>query len=185
MVNTAAIPEPPRLRPLHATDERQDEGARVDGQRLERLLDGLDDRGVLSLHDRVLPDSEDCIDHLLVVAGGVWVIDTPPCTGRARGVGRQLLVRGQDQTELLTGLHRKLDRVCAALAAAGAPEVPVHGALCLLDGELGPHRPLIVQGLAVTRPKALRKLLLAPGPLDDDDRAALLRYLARTFRPTW
>jgi hypothetical protein len=42
-----------------------------------------------------------------------------------------------------------------------------------------------VQGIAVTRPKALRTLLLAPGELDDADRAALLRYLSRTFRPTW
>jgi hypothetical protein len=177
---------PPPPRPLRATvDELPAEGV-VDEQRLDHFLDGLHDQGVLTLHDRVLPDSEDTIHHLLVVAGGVWVIEALPYTGRPRRNGEKLVVHGRDRTDLLTGLHRKLDHVCAALATAKVPEVPAHGALCFIDGERGrTHRHLIVQGIAVTRPKALRTLLLAPGELDDADRAALLRYLSRTFRPTW
>jgi hypothetical protein len=43
--------------------------------RLGALLDGLRVVGAITLHDRKLPRSKANLDHLVVTAAGVWVID--------------------------------------------------------------------------------------------------------------
>jgi hypothetical protein len=45
------------------------------------------------------------------------------------------------------------------------------------------QRPLEARGLLFTWSEQLQPELLEPGPLDDEDRAALVRLLERSFTP--
>jgi len=159
-------------------------GARGE-QILGRFLDNLHEDGVLTLHDRRVPRTTANIDHIIVASGGVWVVDAKRYVDKRPEVVRGMLrVAGRDRTELVTGLHKQLDLIEGALAEVDAEEVPVHGALCFVDADIGLlQRPFVVSDVYVVWPKALAKLLVAPGPFDAADRDALRSYLATRFRP--
>lgn len=156
----------------------------VGEEKVGASLDRLGDRGVMTLHDRRLPRSTANIDHLVVAPTGVWVVDTKRYSGRLQRSAGGLRVNGRDRTSLILGVHKQLDHVRRALGRAGDDTVAVQGLLCFVDTEIGLlQRPFEVQGVAVTWPKALAKLLVAPGPLTADDRAVVLQHLAGAFRP--
>jgi hypothetical protein len=159
--------------------------------RLGALLDGLRVVGAITLHDRKLPRSKANLDHLVITAAGVWVIDAKRAGGplsfaaRGRPGPRQaVVVQGRPQSTLLTKLQGQVDRVIQALAAAGVDEVPVRGALCFVDAQpVEGQRPVEARGLLLTWSEQLQPVLLESGPYDDEDKAALLRLLARSFAP--
>ena len=106
-------------------------------RRLGDLLDRLAAGGRISvLHDRGLPGSSANIDHLVVAASGVWVIDAKNYTGRVevvdRGGGRRtgarLVVGGRDRTSLVAGARRQCNAVARVLPPL-YPDVVVYGAL--------------------------------------------------------
>jgi hypothetical protein len=152
-------------------------------------LDRLAADGVLRvLHDRRIPRSKANLDHLVVTSNGVWVVDTKRYraarVGKTVGTdGPKLVVDGRTQTRLVLGVRRQTDLVRAALP--GCDEVPVRGALCFVDAEFSLFaKPFTIDDVVVSWGRALNeKHLLAPGPFDGDDRAALHRHLARSFPP--
>ncbi len=140
------------------------------------------------LHDRAVPHSRANIDHIAIVATGVWVVDTKRYHGRVRRgrplgrlVGRRtLVVHGHDRGHLVVAARRQ----GAVVVAVAGPGTPVRAVLCFADASWGPlGRPFTLRGVTVTRPRALARALAAPGPLGAAERAALARRLARAFPP--
>jgi len=160
----------------------------------ERVGHWLDEavrgRGVV-LHDRALPHGRANIDHLAVVASGVWVIDTKHMRGRLerRDVAGwfvdhpRLFVAGRDQSRLVTSARRQQAQVAEALVVeepAGGP--PVRVALCFIGTQVGLFaRPFTLEGVLVTWPRAFAGTLAARGTVGPAERRALAARLARIF----
>jgi hypothetical protein len=150
-------------------------------------------RGVRVLHDRRIPRTKANIDHIAVGPAGVFVVDAKRYRGSPHlrvdgGLFRprveRLVVGSRDQTKLVAGMHRQVEAVRSALAAAGHAEIPVRGALCFVDAEwplLGGS--FVIDGVSVLWPRKLALLLTADGPLDDEVADRAHRVLAAAFPP--
>ena len=146
-------------------------------------------RGVV-LHDRALPPGRANIDHLAVVASGIWVVDTKHFRGRLErrdGLGwfvprPRLFVAGRDQSRLVTSARRQQALVAEALTAEGGPRPVVRVALCFTGAQVALFtRPFTVDGVLVTWPRAFGRTLRAAGPLGPAERRAVAARLARAF----
>ena len=92
------------------------------------------------LHDRRIPGSRANIDHLVVAASGIWIIDAKSYKGKVeqRDVGKwlqtdnRLYVNGRDQSKLVGGLARQINAVLEAIEDA---DIRVSAALCFVDSE--------------------------------------------------
>ncbi len=154
-------------------------------ERVAVLLAKRLDAGIVVLHDRRIPRSRANIDHIAIAPSGVWVIDTKrykgkvtiakPLLGKAK-----LLIAGRDKTTLIDGLAKQTELARAAMADI-APGVPVHGALCFIDGELPMLGTLTFNGYPLLYPKALAKRINASGQLTAHDVQAIARELAARF----
>ncbi|MGY1728825.1 NERD domain-containing protein [Geodermatophilus sp. SYSU D01062] len=138
--------------------------------------------GLPVLHDRRLRAGSDAnIDHLVVAADAVYVVDAKNLAGSLTTAGDQLRVDGRDRTALLDGVRRQADEVVAALRRLGVP-APVRAALCLT----GAARPAGVQfagGVLLTTPDTVSQVVTLPGLLADDQRARIADLLAWAFPP--
>lgn len=160
------------------TDEPQSTVAWAQGavgeQRLaQHLLTAIGHRAVL-IHDRAVPRTRGNIDHLVIAATGVWVVDAKNYTGLVehRNVGGwfspdyRLYVRGRDRTKLADGLGWQVDAVRHALGE----DVPIHAAVCFTDAEWRLFaKPFQHNGVWVTWARKLVDLIAAPGELTEDD----------------
>jgi hypothetical protein len=151
------------------------------------LRRAVGENGVV-LHDRSIPHSRANLDHIAVVPSGVWVIDSKHYRGRLerRGVGgwfrsrAALYVAGRDHSTLV---HCAL-RQRSVVAAAAGPDVPVRAALCFTGAEWPRFaRPFTIDGVLVTWPKALARVLGMPGRLDASTRNSLATRMAVAFPP--
>jgi Nuclease-related domain len=160
------------------------EGEELVGRRIDVAVGT---RGVV-LHDRRLPGSRSNLDHLVIVASGVWVIDAKHYHGRlaTRQVGgcfsprRALTIGRRDQSRLIAAARRQQ----ATVASAVGPGVAVRAALCFTGVERSPFaRPFVMDGVVVTWPGPLASSLRASGPLSAADRERVAARLARAFPP--
>jgi Nuclease-related domain len=157
-------------------------------ERIGQLLDQVvGDAGVV-LHDRRVPGRRINLDHLVVVASGVRVIDTKHYRGRLarRQVGgwftsREVLTVGRrSESRLVTSARRQ----CAIVEHVLGEDVPVRAVLCFTGVELGLFaRPFVMEGVVITWPKALAKSLGAPGALTESSRLEVADRLADAFPP--
>src|SRR5699024_9308893 len=94
---------------------------------------------IVVLHDRRIPGSRANIDHIVVTAGGVWVIDAKRYRGRPalrveggliRPRVEKLMVGRRDCTKLVDGALKQVALVRQALEG-----VPVTGALCFVEAD--------------------------------------------------
>jgi hypothetical protein len=159
-------------------------------------IDELAGEHLLALHDRRMlrPDgrpSRANIDHLVVTATGVWIVDAKTHQGtlevrRSGGLFgprvERLYIGGRDRTSLLDGLAGQVDSVRAVLATVSA-DVPVRGALCFVGTELPWFGSSSIAGIPLVGRRGLGKLLKQPGDLAPEDRAALATYLEGRFIP--
>ena len=184
---------------LALTDDPASTRVWAQGARGERAvaasLTGLDGELIVALHDRkvVREDgraSRGNIDHLLIAAAGVWVVDAKTHRGtlevrRSGGLFsprvEKLYIAGRDKTPLLDGLAGQVDSVKRVLAEVGA-DLPVRGALCFVGTEL-PWFGESIRGVPLVGRRGLNKLLRQPGDLVAADRASLAHYLNRRFIP--
>ncbi len=177
-------------RPSTQAWARGAEGEALVGRRIERVV-GAD--GVV-LHDRRLKGSRRNLDHLVVVASGVWVIDAKHYHGRLarRQVGgwftpRQILTVGRrDESRLLVSALQQRSAVEDVLNRdpSGTTSIPVHAALCFTGVELPlAARPFVMDGVLVTWPRVLPRALRAAGPLSGADRMEVAARLAGSFPP--
>lgn len=162
----------------------------VGEQMLGQMLAGIAGPQVRVLHDRRIPKTNANIDHLVVTASGVFVVDAKryrnarPALRVEGGLVRPrqelLIVGGRERTKLVGGMHKQLGLVRAALA--DQLDVPVRGVLCFLDADW----PVIggsftVQDVAVMWPKKLKATLVEPGPFGPDQIADLQWQLHEAF----
>lgn len=167
---------------------RQWEKGAIGEETLAASLNPLVESGEIeALHDRRIPGSRANIDHLVIAAGGVWIIDAKRYKGRIRqdvkggwlNARRVITVDGRDRTKLVDGLTKQHEAVVEALTAADLTEIPVHDALCFVDGDWGlRRRPFTIGEVLVTWPKALRDRVTQDGPLDEIERGRLRLVLA-------
>lgn len=164
-------------------------GAEGEEQLSARLAQLLDGKGVALLHDRRIPLSVANIDHVAVGPGGVTVIDAKNIKGEVR-VERtgglftsrveELRVAGRDRTKLVTGVERQVDQVRASLTDIGHDDVPVAGALCVVDPEGVPLlTTLRVRDVVILGPRRTAKLAARPGSITPEHIAAIRDGLAR------
>lgn len=140
---------------------------------------------VLVLHDRRIPGTRSNIDHIAVCANGVWVIDSKRYKGKVAIHNpllgqRALKIGGRDQSKLIAGVQRQVERVTAALADS-APGVPVNGAIAFIGDGLPLIGKLTFDGIPIRYPKQLAKLLSVDGELRPEMVRALAIELARQF----
>lgn len=154
------------------TPERQSTRAWSTGaigeDKVGRHLDSVASESIRVLHDRRIPGSRANIDHIVVTAYGVWVIDAKRYQGKRPalrvegGIFRPrtetLLVGGRQSNKLVDGVLGQVERVREVVG-----DLPVRGALCFIDADW----PMIggnftTQGVEVLWPGKLLKLMQAP-----------------------
>jgi hypothetical protein len=157
------------------------EGERIVGG----ALDALGSRGLVVLHDRLIPRSRANIDHIAVGPRAVHTIDAKRYTGRIEVRRGRLFVKGRDRSKLLDQARRQRVVVSDALAAGGYGDVVVTPVLCFTGVEwplLFPPRR--VGDVLLCSPKGLPRALgvalqTAPSP----HTKAIADHLARTLKP--
>jgi hypothetical protein len=126
------------------SDERQPTGAWRSGAagelRVAKELEKIASSGIRVLHDRRIPGSRANIDHIVVTAGAIWVIDAKRYNnqrpelriegGILRPRVEKLIVGRRDHTKLIDGVLGQIDQVRSRIADA-----PVRGALCFVDAD--------------------------------------------------
>jgi hypothetical protein len=154
----------------------------------ERLQREVGDRGVL-LHDRKVPGTRGNIDHIVVAASGVWVIDTKAYDGRVerRDVGglfktdMRLYLRGRDRTKLAENLRWQID---AVEVARGELETPISAALCFVEADWKLFaKPFQLDGVWITWPAKLVDMIAATGPLGSDQVRETASRIALALPP--
>lgn len=145
------------------------------------------------LHDRRIPKRRSNIDHLAVTPTGIWIVDAKNYKGMVerRDVGgwlradHRLYVDGRDRTALIEGMGKQVEAVRRALDdvdPAGA--LPIHPALCFIATDWKPFsRPFTIDGVLVAWWKALRKRILAEGPITAEQRTSYRNLLAERLPP--
>jgi hypothetical protein len=180
---------------LAVTDDPQSTKAWATGAAgemvLGRRLDGLANETTFVLHDRRIPPTKANIDHIVVSASGVFVIDAKKYKGRPSlrvegGILRprveKLMIGSRDRTRLVDGVTGQVGKVRAVLQAANLDEVPVAGMLCFVEADW----PLIggdftIANIRVLWPKKATSEIARPGLLDSDVISRTYRALAVSF----
>ena len=189
--------------------ERREEGAHLPGvrnassrggrvraageRRIGEILDPLRARGIAVLHDLQVPGSRANVDHIVIAPSGLHVIDTKRYKGKVeiRDKGNwlkkdlRLYVGGRDRTKLVGSVQRQ----CAVVH--GVIEDLLRETTTLVTPVLcfvGTDWPLLskrlsVDGVKITWPKELAKLVQRDGPLTADAIKELDARVASRMRP--
>ncbi len=155
--------------------------------RVGARLDAIAGDGIRVLHDRRIPGTKANIDHLVVTAAGVWVIDTKHYKngnpslrvegGLLRPRVEKLMVSGRDRSKLVEGVLWQVGCVRDAV-----PDVPVRGVLCFVDSDWGMLSSAFqVNGVEVLWSKKLVSRVTAAGP-ELVDVGEVAGRLAERFR---
>lgn len=164
---------------LALSDDPQSTKAWASGARGEAALGARLDKhtseSLAVLHDRRIPGTKANIDHIVVAAGGVFVVDAKRYVdkrpelrvegGILRPRVEKLIVGGRDRTELVNGVLGQVEQVRAVLSEE---TIDVSGVLCFIDADW----PLIgaffsTRGVGVVSPRKLSKILHeASGEMD-------------------
>jgi hypothetical protein len=154
----------------NATRRGRDAGAAADsvGEVLERELADL----AIVLHDLRVPGSRASVDHVVIAASGVWVVDS-----RRRDVGWEL--ESRENATAVDEAGRHVDVVANAVGGR-VDELPIWSVLCFdreYWGGTEPHA-FWMDGVLVTHPADLVERVLAAGPLDEDTIGLVAARLA-------
>lgn len=178
---------------LALTDDPQSTRAWQSGAAGERrfgeTMAGLGDV-VIALHDRCVPRSRANIDHIVVGASGIFVVDAKRYKDASINIRRtggflspvreQLMVGGRDKTKLVEAMAWQVDVVRAALSDdSGLSNIPVAPALCFLDGQFPLWGTLRIGGVDIKGLRGIAKLVTQDGPLDANVREQVARHLAQ------
>jgi hypothetical protein len=175
---TSVLPPPHPIDPgvagrsRRAEERREIERRRLLGERrLGRRLDHeIGPVGVV-LHDRIVPDGPDHLDHLVVAASGVWVVVADHHTGRivhrrrADGDAR-LGIDHLDHGRALVVPARHAEIVAELLAGIGYDWADVTPVLCFTNADWGvTRRPFRIDDVLVAHGRGLVDAIVGPGAL--------------------
>jgi hypothetical protein len=127
-------------------------------RRTARMLAPLTRRGFTVLHDRALPRSRANLDHLVIGAGGVLIVDSKNWAKDklVKGRGRGLRVgRVSGRTVVKSALF-EMDRVREALRRDLGREIPVAAVLAVHGARLPYWRTLQVDGVPILQASRVR-----------------------------
>jgi hypothetical protein len=142
----------------------------------------LDATGLPVLHDRRLRvGSAANVDHLVVAADAVYVVDAKNLTGSLSAIRDQLRIGGRERGNLLAGVRRQAEEVAAAMPRLGIT-APVRPVLCM-TGTARPAGMQLVEGVLLSTPESVASLLALPGQLDATAQARIADLLAWVFPP--
>jgi Nuclease-related domain len=134
-------------------------------RRTAEALQPLQQEGYLVLHDVTLPGWPAGLDHLVVGATGIWVIESQ---------------RGRLAAGLLRGLRWKAAAITDVLA--GEASVPVRSLLCVHGGTWpGGRRP--VDGISLVAPQRLAEAVRRGSPLPPQDVQQAAARALEVLRP--
>ena len=83
------------------------------------MLDSLTESGAVVLHDRKVPNTRGNIDHVVIAASGVWIVDAKKWEGRVehrwggRPAQRLLYVNGRSRMDAIDNLGWQIQAVRA------------------------------------------------------------------------
>jgi Nuclease-related domain len=167
----------------------------VGEEKLGAFLNTFDnDRSLFVLHDRRIPGSRANIDHIVVSARRVFVIDAKRYSGTVRKVDKggwfstdhRLYVGGRDRTRLVDGMAKQ---VAAVRGTLGEPmmeefELRLTPVLCFVEADWPLFaRPFQLGGVWVDGPKSLAKRIEQPGHLEPEHVRALAKRVAAALPP--
>jgi hypothetical protein len=161
-------------------------GARGERALADYLRSTVGDRTVM-LNDLRIPRSRANIDHIVIAASGIWIVDAKSYSGKVeqRDVGgwlktdKRLYVNGRDQSRLVVGLVKQINAVYEAIQDA---DISVKAALCFVDSEWGRFaKPFLQGGALVTWPERLSQAIAEPGPLTPVEVLRVGQQLARAL----
>jgi hypothetical protein len=163
------------------------------GSQLRRRLDALTATGAAVLHDRRLPKSRTTLDHVLVTATGIYVVDVVDEGGSVGQryvsglfrTGLRLYFDERDRTKLVGEASRKALAVRHVLGRGAASlDVPVTPVLCIVGAEWGLFpRPLRFDDVLVAWPNALARLAAEPGSIPAGQIERIAERLADRLPP--
>jgi Nuclease-related domain len=145
-------------------------------RRTARLLAPLERRGWAVLHDLAIPGSAANIDHLVIGAGGVVVIDSKQYRGRLQLDRDGLLWHGRHL--LISRLRRVRWEADQADEVLGIAEIQV-GAIVAVHGASIPWGSLDADGVTVAPASRVPDLLRTLPPILGPERVAWLADRAR------
>jgi len=131
---------------LAVSDDPQSTTAWSSGAKGEAALGARLDKhaseSIAVMHDRRIPGTKANIDHIVVTAGGVFVVDAKRYVdkrpelrvegGILRPRVEKLMVGRRDRTKLVDGVLGQVERVRAVL---GHESIEVSGVLCFIDAD--------------------------------------------------
>jgi len=147
--------------------------------------------GIGILHDRRVPGTRGNIDHIVVAASGVFVIDAKHYAGLIRIRDRGSFFRRDDRlyvgsrdcsalAENMTWQLKAVRNVLDSIPDAGS--IPVQAVLCFVEREWPLFRPPeSYNGVRLEGIRSIKKLLAEPGPLDSYGMARIARRLSIAF----
>jgi hypothetical protein len=147
------------------------------------------------LTDRQLPDTKSNIDHVVVAPSGVWIIDSKKWKGKIEykadslmSINTRLYVDGKDRTSKVESIYGSVIPVAQVIDDRS---IPIHPALVFIEGDWSgaslPRflmgRPYNHEGVYISPPKALIKLINKPGPLAAESISRITKKLDESLRP--
>jgi hypothetical protein len=142
----------------------------------------LDATGLPVLHDRRLRvGSAANVDHVVVAADAVYVVDAKNLAGSLSATRDHLRIGGRERGNLLAGVRRQAEEVAAAMTRLGIT-APVRPVLCM-TGTARPAGVQLVNGVLLSTPQSVASILARPGPLDATAQARITDLLAWVFPP--
>ncbi len=143
-----------------------------------------------------VPGGNANIDHVVVASSGVWIIDSKMWEGKivyksktlSTSANMRLTVGGQDRTATIRKIYSLVIPVAGVI---GDRSIPVHPALVFVEGDWGSRaairflggKPYKHEGVWLTAPIVLRKLIQEPGPLSADAIAHIGAKLDQVLMP--
>ena len=121
------------------------------------VLEPLARRGVVVLHDVVLPGRRENLDHVVVSPGGVTIVETKRWAGRVV-VGRNVRVDGQRRNDVIAQAERQR----RSLRSMVGPGVPVEMFVCIHARQVRPawfRRRAVIDGVVFGGPDDLARWL--------------------------
>ena len=159
------------------------------------LHSGLSGKAVV-LNDRAVPHSHANIDHVVVAASGVWIIDSKLWKGliRVKNAGgllnpvQKLMVGGRDKSTCAEKIYGQVIPIANVL---GDPGIPIRPALAFVHGNWSAgkalrslqNRPYEMLGVMIAWPKAIIAKIGETGPLSSGAITSIAKRLDSALPP--
>ncbi|NND74225.1 MAG: NERD domain-containing protein [Ilumatobacter sp.] len=182
----------PSDRPADVEPQRDDtalyvtawEGRAKEERRLTTYLDEITAGHSVVLHNRRMPDSKGTIDHIVIAANGIWVINATNYASRI-GYRASDWVRpnadqggSRRQAKLVEGMATQCEAVRRLTEPIGMANVPIRSAVCFTHSHWpGRNHVETVHEVIIAPPTALGAVLVQEGWVDADAINAIATQL--------